>query len=73
MPVPAPARSTPVVVLAVLASLLGGDDGFAPGARLDRAGMANVLAIRSEYGRPRKHLGDVSRYIDESILQEALQ
>ncbi len=56
---------------ATLASLLRDDEGFAPGARLDPAGMANVLAIRSEFGRPRKHLADVSRYIDDSILREA--
>src|SRR5262249_38719960 len=58
---------------ATIASLVRDGDGFARGARLDPAGMANVLAIRSEFGRARKHLGDVTRYIDESILREALQ
>ena len=58
---------------AALASLLRENEGFAPGARLDPAGMANVLAIRSEFGRPRKDLTDVSRYIDDSILREALR
>jgi hypothetical protein len=35
--------------------------------------MATVLRIRSEFGRPRKELTDVSRYVDASILRDALQ
>ena len=58
---------------AALESLMQEKEGFARGARLDPAGMATVLRIRSEFGRPRKDLNDVSRYVDESILREALQ
>ncbi len=58
---------------AALDSLVQEKEGFARGARLDPAGMATVLRIRSEYGRPRKELADVSRYVDETILGDALQ
>ena len=51
----------------------GERDGFIPGARLDAAGMATVLRVRSEYGRPRKELMDPSRYVDDSIPRDARQ
>ena len=58
---------------AAIESLVQEKEGFAPGARLDPEGMANVLRIRSEFGKPKRDLADVSRYVDESILKEARQ
>jgi hypothetical protein len=52
--------------------MLGDREGFSRGGRIDAAGVANVLAIRAEFGQPRKVLGDASRYVDESWLKAAL-
>jgi ABC-type nitrate/sulfonate/bicarbonate transport system substrate-binding protein len=65
--------STEADARAAIESLVQEKEGFARGARLDPEGMANVLAIRSEFGKPRRDLSDVSRYVDESILIEARQ
>ena len=58
---------------AVIDSLVSEKDGFAPHGALDTAGMATVLRIRSEYGRPRKEVNDAARYVDESVLADALR
>ena len=67
--------STDAEAAAAIESLVQEKEGFARGARLDPAGMANVLKIRSEFAQPRpeRALTDVSRYVDESILREARQ
>jgi ABC-type nitrate/sulfonate/bicarbonate transport system substrate-binding protein len=52
--------------------LLGGPEGFQKKARIDRAGVATVLRLRSEFGEPRTALSDVERYIDESYYRKAL-
>ena len=36
-------------------------------------GVATVLRLRSEYGRPKKELTDASRYLDESYYHKAQQ
>src|SRR5947207_13320854 len=64
-------ESTDAEAVAAIESLVQEKEGFARGARLDPAGMANVLKIRSEFAQPQRTLTDVSRYIDESILREA--
>jgi hypothetical protein len=33
--------------------------------------MQTVLALRAEFGRPRRTLGEPSRYIDETFYAEA--
>jgi ABC-type nitrate/sulfonate/bicarbonate transport system substrate-binding protein len=38
---------------------------------LDADGIKTVIALRNEYGRPQKTLGDVSRYVDLSYWEEA--
>ena len=53
--------------------LVTSGEGFAKRAKLDRAGMATVLKLRSEYGRPQKDLADPSRYVDESYYDEAVR
>lgn len=53
--------------------LLGGREGFQKQARLDREGIATVLKLRSEFGRPRKMLDDPDRYIDESYYTKAIR
>jgi ABC-type nitrate/sulfonate/bicarbonate transport system substrate-binding protein len=53
-------------------TMLGGREGFQKKAALDRAAIATVLELRSEFGRPQKKLDDPSRYIDESYYRKAL-
>ena len=54
-----------------MAAMTAPDDGFSRGGAFDHAGIATVLRIRSEFGRPAKRLDDASRYIDESYLRAA--
>lgn len=46
--------------------------GFARKARLDTEGLKTVLALRSQYGEPRKALGDPTRYYDLAYYQKAI-
>ncbi len=55
---------------AALAAMTADEDGFSRGGRFDHAGIANVLAIRSRFGRPARTLADPTRYVDESWLRE---
>jgi ABC-type nitrate/sulfonate/bicarbonate transport system substrate-binding protein len=43
---------------------LGPIGGFDPEARINVAGMRQVLELRSEYGRPQKKLSDPEKYFD---------
>jgi ABC-type nitrate/sulfonate/bicarbonate transport system substrate-binding protein len=49
------------------------DEGLTKDGRIDMAGVATVLKLRGEYGRPKKELGDASRYVDESYYRKATQ
>jgi ABC-type nitrate/sulfonate/bicarbonate transport system substrate-binding protein len=54
-------------------ALLGGkDEGLRKDGSIDMAGAATVLKLRSEFGRPRKDLTDLSRYVDESYYRKAV-
>ena len=53
--------------------LLGGNEGFQKKGKLDRAGIATVLRLRSEFGVPRKELTDPQKYIDESYYKKAIE
>jgi len=52
-------------------ALLGEREGLAPGGRFDAGGVATVMAIRSEFGKPQKTLSDPARYVDDSFLRMA--
>ena len=52
--------------------LLAENGGFDPAARLDGDGMKTVLALRSEYGRPQKKLGDDQKYVDLGYYYRAV-
>lgn len=49
---------------AVCGVFLGTVGGFEPEARINIAGMRQVLKLRSEYGRPQKNLDDPEKYFD---------
>jgi ABC-type nitrate/sulfonate/bicarbonate transport system substrate-binding protein len=52
--------------------LLADTGGFDRKARLDPEGIATVLALRSEYGRPQKTLTDTGKYSDTRYYDAAL-
>jgi ABC-type nitrate/sulfonate/bicarbonate transport system substrate-binding protein len=52
--------------------LLDPSTGLQRKAQLDVAGLRTVLALRSEYGQPRKTLTDPMKYYDPSYYRKAL-
>lgn len=52
--------------------LLAASGGFAPKAEIDMEGVRTVLALRSEYGEPKKTLTDPAKYIDLTYYHEAV-
>ena len=52
--------------------LLDPDHGLYRDLRIDREGVQTVLRLRSKYALDRQTLTDPDRYIDESILERAL-
>ena len=56
---------------AAVAAMTGEREGFQRGGAFDRQGLATVLAIRSEFGKPQKALTDPARYVDDSYLRAA--
>jgi ABC-type nitrate/sulfonate/bicarbonate transport system substrate-binding protein len=51
--------------------LLDPKQGFSRNAAIDMAGVRTVLALRSEYGEPKKALKDPAKYIDLSYYRAA--
>ncbi len=51
--------------------LLDPKQGFTRNAAIDMAGVRTVLALRSEYGEPKKALKDPAKYIDLSYYRAA--
>jgi len=62
---------TPELAAATCNIFLGKPGGFEPEARIDRAGIQQVLALRSEYGHPKKALTDPDKYLDLSYYDAA--
>lgn len=52
--------------------LLAPKGGFARKAEIDMKGVRTVLALRSEYGEPKKALADPGKYIDLSYYKKAM-
>jgi ABC-type nitrate/sulfonate/bicarbonate transport system substrate-binding protein len=55
------------------ALLAGGGEGLERKGRIDMPGVATVLKLRSEFGRPQKNLTDAAKYVDESYYRKAVQ
>jgi ABC-type nitrate/sulfonate/bicarbonate transport system substrate-binding protein len=51
--------------------LLDAKQGFTSNAAIDMAGVRTVLALRSEYGEPKKALKDPAKYIDLTYYRAA--
>jgi ABC-type nitrate/sulfonate/bicarbonate transport system substrate-binding protein len=60
---------TPELAGPALKQLLG--DGLQRDAAINAQGIANVMALRSRFGEPRKTLDDPKRYFDMSYHQKA--
>lgn len=52
--------------------LLDPKKGFSRKAAIDLEGVRTVLALRSQYGQPRKSLGDPMKYLDLTYYSRAL-
>jgi len=52
--------------------LLDAKQGFTRKAAIDMKGVTTVLALRSEYGEPKRILGDPGKYIDLTWYKKAL-
>lgn len=64
-------EASEAAALAAVDAMLREREGFSRGGSLDPEGMATVLRIRSEFGRPPRQLDDPHRYIDETYLRAA--
>ena len=62
-------QMTEDVAIASYNELLHPKFGFYRGGEIDQAGLANVLSLRSRYGKPQMTLADPSRYIDRRFLE----
>jgi len=49
-----------------------GPNGFTPKAELDLDGVRRVLALRSEYGHPKKEMNDPTKYFSSMYYREAV-
>jgi ABC-type nitrate/sulfonate/bicarbonate transport system substrate-binding protein len=62
----------PELVEKTYAVLLDPKDGFARKGELDVEGIRTVLALRTQYGEPKKTLTDPAKYYDLAYYQKAL-
>jgi ABC-type nitrate/sulfonate/bicarbonate transport system substrate-binding protein len=63
---------TPEVAAASYGRLIN-PDGFAPKAQIDTEGVKTVLNLRSQYGQPKRELGDPAKYYDPKYYETALK
>jgi len=66
-----PAEDAPELADKAYDVLLDPQRGFARKAEMDIEGLKTVLALRSEYGEPKRTLTDPLRYVDLSYYDEA--
>jgi ABC-type nitrate/sulfonate/bicarbonate transport system substrate-binding protein len=52
-------------------AVLAPPQGFTPKAKIDMAGVSNVLELRSRYGEPKKTLSDPVKYFDARYYEAA--
>ena len=67
------ANATKADALKAWPIMLDSNEGFQPKAKFDAAGAANVLEIRSKYGRPQKELRDWTHYVDDRFYVDAIK
>jgi len=65
------AKVPPDVAPQVYAEAINRESGITPNGAIDLAGVKSVLALRREYGLPKKTLADPNKYIDERYYRMA--
>ncbi len=65
-------KATPDAAQTAYRLLLTTDDGIQPNGKIDIAGTATVLKLRSEYGQPRRTLADPAKYVDERYYRATI-
>lgn len=65
-------KLTPEAAQTAYRLLLTGEDGIQAHGKIDVAGIRTVLELRSEYGEPRRTLGDPAKYVDDTFYLEAV-
>ncbi len=65
------AKMDPELAVATCDVFLAPSGGFEPQARINLEGVKQVLALRSEYGRPQKQLDEPQKYLDLSYYEAA--
>ena len=63
----------PGVVDAVMDSLLSPKSGLTPKGAILRDGMKTVLSLRSRYGKPKRELTDIEKYLDLTFYMDAVR
>jgi ABC-type nitrate/sulfonate/bicarbonate transport system substrate-binding protein len=66
-------QMTPEIAAKTYAVLLDRRTGFFPKAGIDIAGIKTVLALRSEYGEPKKKLTNPAKYYDLTYYSQAIK
>lgn len=67
------AKITPQAAISIYQKMMDPVTGFTPKARIDVDGIRTALALRAQYGVPKKTLGPASRYYDDSYYRQALR
>lgn len=63
----------PAIARKTIDQLTSGSQGLTPKAALDMDGVATVLVLRNEYGRPHADLSNLDDFVDLSYYQDALK
>jgi ABC-type nitrate/sulfonate/bicarbonate transport system substrate-binding protein len=66
-------QMSPALAEQSYAVMLDAKDGFFRGAKMDIEGVKTVLAMRSQYGEPKKVLSDPMTYYDPSYYEAAIR
>jgi ABC-type nitrate/sulfonate/bicarbonate transport system substrate-binding protein len=63
----------PAIARKTIDKLTSGTHGLTPKAALDMEGVATVLSLRNEYGKPPADLSNLDDFVDLSYYEEALR
>jgi ABC-type nitrate/sulfonate/bicarbonate transport system substrate-binding protein len=64
-------KATQQAAIDMYSKMMDPTTGFTPKARIDVAGIRTVLALREQYGVPKKQLGPPTKYYDDRYYRQA--